>query len=92
MEIDRTKKFLKDVKRCKKKHWNIEKLEKAVRSIVENDERELKKLKNHSLKGDWQGLYELHIESNWLLIYRISNDRVILVLTRTGTHKETLGI
>lgn len=42
--------------------------------------------KDHPLKGNWKGRRELHIEPDWLLIYRIKNNTVYL--ERTGSHSE----
>ena len=44
--------------------------------------------RDHDLSGDWIGHRECHIQSDWLLIYRIDGDDLILVLTRTGTHSD----
>ncbi len=44
--------------------------------------------KDHSLKGNWQGYRELHIEDDWLLIYKIEKESITLVLTRTGKHDD----
>lgn len=42
--------------------------------------------KDHALRGDWIGFRDLHIEPDWLLLYRIENDEV--QLARTGTHSD----
>jgi len=44
--------------------------------------------RDHDLSGNWIGHRECHIQSDWLLIYRIEGDDLILVLTRTGTHSD----
>lgn len=41
---------------------------------------------DHPLKGDWRGFRDLHLEPDWLVIYRIDVDRVRLA--RTGTHSD----
>ena len=46
--------------------------------------------KDHGLSGNWAGFQECHIQSDWLLIYRI--DGSDLYLTRTGTHSDLLGV
>lgn len=46
--------------------------------------------KNHGLSGNWAGFQECHIQSDWLLIYRIDGND--LYLTRTGTHSDLLRI
>ncbi|GHU91775.1 hypothetical protein FACS1894202_13800 [Clostridia bacterium] len=43
---------------------------------------------DHELTGDWIGHRECHIQPDWLLIYRIEGDNLILVLSRTGTHSD----
>ena len=41
-----------------------------------------------SLSGDYIGCRECHITPDWLLIYEIKNDELVLCLTRTGTHSD----
>ncbi|OUP83998.1 addiction module toxin RelE [Lachnoclostridium sp. An169] len=41
---------------------------------------------DHDLSGDWAGHRECHILPDWLLIYRIEDDVLVLTLTRTGSH------
>ena len=43
---------------------------------------------DHQLSGNWKGYRECHIEPDWLLIYRIENDILVLTLSRTGTHSD----
>ncbi|MEK7101968.1 MAG: type II toxin-antitoxin system YafQ family toxin [Patescibacteria group bacterium] len=40
----------------------------------------------HKLKGEYVGLWECHIEQDWLLIYSVSGEKVLLA--RTGTHTD----
>ena len=46
------------------------------------------KYKDHALTGDYTGCRECHITPDWLLVYRIDNEEMILILTRTGTHSD----
>ena len=46
------------------------------------------KYRDHELSGNYSGCRECHIEPDWLLIYEIHNDKLILILTRTGTHSD----
>ena len=48
------------------------------------------KNRDHALSGNWFGHRECHIAPDWLLIYRLENDLLILTLTRTGTHSDLL--
>ncbi len=46
------------------------------------------KYKDHALTGNWAGHRECHILPDWLLIYRIEDDVLVLTLSRTGTHSD----
>ena len=41
-----------------------------------------------ALVNNWKGYREIHIEADWLLIYRIERNELQLVLTRTGSHDQ----
>ncbi len=44
--------------------------------------------RDHKLSGNYEGLRECHINPDWLLIYEIRDDELILVLNRTGSHSD----
>ena len=91
MKIEQTPSFKRDYKKLKKKHYDMNELKKAVETLVVQDsQRLMTKYKDHALKGQWKGYRELHIEGNWLLIYKINNEAIILTLVRTGSHDELL--
>lgn len=91
MKIEQTASFKRDFKRIKKKHYKINELKKAVETLVAQDKELLStKYKDHPLKGQWKGYRELHIQGDWLLIYKIDHKKIILTLTRTGSHDELL--
>ena len=46
------------------------------------------KYKDHALEGNWKNHRELHIRPDWLLIYQIKDDILVLELTRTGSHSD----
>ena len=78
-----TRQFERDLKRIKKRRKNIEKLKIILCSLTE--EEELDPIhQDHKLVGNWVGRRECHIESDWLLIYKIEGDCIIF--ERTGTH------
>ena len=80
-----TRQFDRDLKRIKKRLKNIEKLKIILSSLIE--EETLDPIhRDHKLVGNWLGRRECHIESDWLLIYKIEGDRIIL--ERTGTHSD----
>jgi mRNA interferase YafQ len=87
--IRRTPAFKRDYKRLKRKHFREELFVSALKCLVERDEKMLvSKFRDHALTGDWKGYRELHISADWLLIYKIEEDTLTLVLTRTGSHDE----
>lgn len=46
------------------------------------------KNRDHSLAGNYSGCRECHITPDWLLIYEIVEETLILYLTRTGSHSD----
>lgn len=83
--------FKKDFKRMKKRGYDIRLLENVIENLtsgVKLDER----YRDHALSGDWGGFRECHIAPDWLLIYQIDGNELILFLTRTGTHADLLGM
>lgn len=85
----RTPRFLRDVKALKKKHYDIEKLGRPI-SLIMRQQYDLliREYRDHQLTGNWSGYRELHVESDWLLIYKVEKGELQLVLTRTGSHDE----
>jgi mRNA interferase YafQ len=77
--------FRRDVKRAEKRGKNMAKL-RTVLSFLCNGETLPSEYGDHPLKGDWKGFRDLHIEPDWLLLYRIEKDEV--QLARTGTHSD----
>lgn len=59
---------------------------RAVLTLLANEEELPPEYRDHGLRGDWIGFRDLHIEPDWLLLYRISGDEV--QLARTGTHSD----
>lgn len=80
-------KFQKDLKRIQKRGYDITLL-KDVLNLLVNGKILPIKYKDHNLSGNFKGCREGHITPDWLLIYEISDDELILYLTRTGTHSD----
>ncbi len=85
MIIKYTTQFKKDYKRVKKQRKDIEKLKLIINQLQQNKKLEPRYC-DHSLSGNWKGYRDCHIESDGILIYKISNR--VLVLERTGSHSE----
>ena len=83
--IERTSRFKKDFKLAEKQGLNIKELEVVV-TMLANGEVLPERYKDHELRGNYKGHRECHIEPDWLLIYKITEDVLILSLVRTGSH------
>ena len=60
----------------------------TVIDMLANEQPLPEKYKDHALTGDWKGFRECHIQPDWLLIYKIQNDSLILTLSRIGSHSD----
>ena len=89
-EIVWTARFKKDYKQAMKRHLNIDLLDDIIRALSRGETLP-EKNKDHELTGDWAGHRECHIQADWLLIYRVEDDVLVLTLTRTGTHSDLFG-
>lgn len=85
-----TTQFKKDYKLAIKRGLKIGLLEDIVTTLAMG-ELLPEKNKDHSLSGNWAGYRECHILPDWLLVYRIENDVLVLTLARTGTHSDLFG-
>lgn len=79
--------FKRDLKLIRKQGKDENKLKKVI-ELLANDEPLPQKYKDHNLTGNYADCRECHIEPDWLLIYEIIEDDLILYLTRTGSHSD----
>lgn len=79
--------FKKDFKRIKKRGYDISRLEKIV-ELLANEVPLPEQFKDHNLSGNYNGFRECHIAPDWLLVYQVSNNELVLVLSRTGSHSD----
>lgn len=85
--IEMSTKFKKDYKLAKKRGYDTTLL-RAVIDLLADGETLPEKQCDHALSGDYSGCRECHILPDWLLVYRIEKELLILALTRTGTHSD----
>lgn len=81
-EIIRTTQFKKDYKIIKKRKLNLNLLKSTILKLIDGE----KLPSDHILSGNWNGYRECHIQPNWLLIYKLQDN--IIILVRTGTHSD----
>ena len=85
-----TTQFKKDYKPAMKRGLKIGLLEDVVAALAMGEPLP-EKNKDHALSGNWVGHRECHILPDWLLVYRIEDDVLVLTLVRTGTHSDLFG-
>jgi mRNA interferase YafQ len=83
--IYQTKAFKRDIRKMVKRAKDLEKLYTVIELLAEGV-RLPTKYRDHNLTGNWQGCRECHVEPDWLLIYEINDNS--LLLERTGSHSD----
>lgn len=86
-DVKVTTKFKKDLKLAKKQGRNTDKRLKIIEQLANGEPLEAK-YRDHDLTGEYLGCRECHIEPDWLLIYEIFDDVLVLLLNRVGSHSE----
>lgn len=87
LTIKYQKSFKKDYKLMKKRGYDIAKLENIILMLA-NEQSLPEANRDHELVGNYVGCRECHINPDWLLVYEIQEEEVILYLLRTGTHSD----
>lgn len=90
LDIVWTTQFKKDYKQAVKRNLRIDLMDDIIRKLS-NGEPLSEKNKDHALTGTWSGHRECHILPDWLLIYHIEDEVLVLTLSRTGTHSDLFG-
>ena len=106
MKIKMTSAFRKDKKRCKKRHYDVDFLDKLIASYAANrgfSKEDAEAYYDYPLSGIWKGHRSFHPyghNDDWIVIYHIEGDTIVLdstndessiVLDRTGTHSDVYG-
>ncbi len=84
-QIEYTGQFQRDIKKAKKRGKNMEKIKETLRLLI-SEEPLPQVYRDHLLTGSWSGCRDLHIEPDWLLIYRVVED--VIRFERTGSHSD----
>ena len=82
-----TNKIQRNIKLLKKRGKDLDKLT-VVLKLLQNGEELPAKYKDHALTGNYIGCRECHIEPDWLLVYEIINEELIILLLTTGSHSD----
>jgi mRNA interferase YafQ len=86
--VHTSNRFEKDAALAVRRGKNTEKLRAVIELLVSNHPPP-RELKDHPLKGDWKNYRDIHIEPDWVLIYKIDDENLWLI--RTGTHADLFG-
>jgi len=85
--VKATNRFRKDYKLMEKRNLEMFLLDEIIMKLAQGIPLPSFN-RDHELTGNYAGHRECHIHPDWLLIYRIENDILVLTLTRTGTHSD----
>ena len=88
-QVTSTKRFDKDVERLRKQGVDIQPLQNVIKLLAKGTPLP-KENRDHPLKGNQKQFRECHITSSWSLKYLRDKKRLVLVLSRTGTHNDVL--
>jgi len=82
-----TNQFKKDLKLMEKRHRDMEKIYEIIALLIWNEPLP-ERCREHGLSGNYEGLTDCHIEGDWIMIYRKSDEKVVFYYT--GTHSDYL--
>ena len=86
-DVKFTNQFKKDLKLAKKQNKDLDKLYEVIGILADGGTLNAR-YRDHDLSGNYKGTRECHIEPDWLLVYEIRNEVLVLMLYRLGTHAE----
>ena len=87
LDLVMTTQFRKDLKRINKRGKDLSLLKDVLQTLREEQALE-EKYHDHALTGNYIGFRECHIQPDWLLVYAINKEELILTASRTGTHSD----
>lgn len=82
-----TSRFKKDYKRARKQNLNLKLLDDVIKKLAIGESLDPAN-RDHELSGNWTKHRECHIAPNWLLVYYVDEDVLVLTLVRTGSHRD----
>ncbi len=89
--IIQTSRFKKDVKRAARRGWNLSLLRTVIAKLADGQSLP-PSCRDHALSGPYAGFRECHVKPDWLLVYSIDNNVLLLTLAWTGTHADLFGL
>lgn len=86
-DVEFTNKFKKELKIAKKQNKDLNKLYDVIEKLANGEALDIK-YRDHELAGKYKGTRECHIEPDWLLVYEIKDEVLVLILYRLNSHSE----
>ncbi len=86
-EVRKTHRFEKSLKRMLKRGKDIRKLTEIVHRLAEGQSLP-PQCKDHALIGNLTGLRDCHVENDWVLLYYLQENILVLTLSDTWTHSD----
>ena len=87
LKIMFTSRMKRDVKRMKRRGKDMEKLIAVIDTLARREPLPPRN-RDHALTGNLSDFRECHVDPDWLLLYQVFEDRLILSAVATGTHAE----
>lgn len=87
LELIVTSQFEKDLKRVHNQGKDLNLLQNVLQMLLDENELDVK-YRDHALTGNYAGFRECHIQPDWLLVYMINHNELILTASRTGSHSD----
>jgi len=84
-DIQRTARFRRDFKRMGARNADMSLLKEVILALQKGEALEAKH-RNHQLEGKWKDSFDCHIQPDWVLVYRTTDDAVIL--QAMGSHSD----
>jgi len=85
LKLQTTTQYHKDRRRAIKRGFDMQRLDNVIQ-MLQQEKRLDFQYHDHALIGSYSGFSECHIQSDWLLVYAVDNES--LILSRTGTHSD----
>ena len=85
-----TSRFKKDYKLAEKRRLNIDLLDDVITQLAMGKLLD-PALRDHELSDNWKGHRECHLSPDWLLVYFVDDDVLVLSMVRTGSHSDIFG-
>ena len=86
-QVKYSKRFDKDLKLCIKRGLNVQLISDAIRLLATNGSLPAQ-YRPHKLSGDLDGIWECHIQPDWLMMWEQNDSQQTLLFLRTDTHSD----